>query len=404
MALIAVIAGCLYLWLAGVGRGQSQAFGQNATPGRADSKIQVYDLKIAAKERTLMERNAYSKETVPAAFSADGTNYQNIRIRYRGAWARSWPKKPMKIFLDKDKPFEGRHTLNLNSGWRDPAFIRETLGYYVYAEAGVPASKSRLVHVNLNGQFRGLYVEVEQVDKAFLKRQNLKGASVFKAMSHANSADERDLGNVRAFQGHYENETSKTGGLDEIQKFCHDLATTPNVLDFFNRRVDLDKYTSFLAVTALIQNWDTYNKNHYIACDTEGSKKWFPIPWDLDRTFGDHWQGGFSEARLPVLLGTSREPGVTGWNRMADRYFSEPVLRERFLNRLQQLLQTVFTKEKLFPVIDRMESQIVDDVALDRRHWPGTSPNLHAGIKEVKQYIEDRRSFLLSQIGSLRKK
>ena len=39
-------------------------------------------------------------------------------------------------------------------------------------------------------------------------------------------------------------------------------------------------------------------------------------PWDLDRTFGDHWNGGFQEFGLPILLGIRRAPGITGWNRL----------------------------------------------------------------------------------------
>ena len=51
--------------------------------------------------------------------------YDLHEVRYRGDWARTWPKKPLKIFFEKEKDFDGQHTLNLNSNWRDPAFIRE---------------------------------------------------------------------------------------------------------------------------------------------------------------------------------------------------------------------------------------------------------------------------------------
>src|SRR6185436_5426818 len=104
-------------------------------------------------------------------------------------------------------------------------------------------------------------------------------------------------------------------------------------------RVDLDEYISFLAVTALIQNWDTFNKNHFLACDIRNSKKWWVIPWDLDRTLGDHWNGEFGYSQLPSMLGTRQLPGTTGWNRLQDRFFSEPSLRARFVNRLAELLE-----------------------------------------------------------------
>jgi hypothetical protein len=133
-----------------------------------------------------------------------------------------------------------------------------------------------------------------------------------------------------------------------LQRFCRDLARASNVAGFFRTRVDLDKYVDYLAVSVLIQNWDAYNKNHFILYDGQGSKKWFVVPWDLDRTLGDHWSWGFDEARLPIELGTRQRPGVTGWNRMWDRFYSDPELRSQLLRRLRELLENEFTAAKLF--------------------------------------------------------
>ncbi len=350
-----------------------------------------------------LERNPFSNDTHPATFVADGKVYDRVKVRYRGAWARSWPKKPLKIFFNHDQLFAGHRCLNLNSGWRDPAFVRETLAFQVYAACGVPAPKSRMVRLHVNGQFRGLYVEVDQPEKAFVNRFNLKGASVFKAVSRSNQADERDLGRDTSYSAHYEKQTQKSEGLRDLQQFCQELARTTNALDFFTRRVDLEKYINYLAATTLTQNWDGFNKNHFLVYDGRGSQKWFAVPWDLDRTLGDHWGGSFDEAHLPVLLGTRQLPGVTGWNRLQDRFFSDPTLRSRFLNRLAELLEKEFTAEKLFPILDRLESEIGPEAVLDRRHWPGPTADLHSGIDQVKRFIERRRAYLLSELAKSRR-
>jgi len=354
------------------------------------------------KDLRALERNPGSDETHPATFVADGEIYDHVQVRFRGEWARSWPKKPFKIFFSREKPFAGHHSLNLNSGWRDPAFVRETLAYRVYALCGVPASSSRMVRLHLNGQFRGLYVEVEQVDKTLLSRFNLKGAGLFKAISDDNQGDERDHGSAAAFARHYENETEKTNDLRELQGFCHELATATNTLEFFTRRVDLDKYINYLAATVFIQHWDCFNKNHFLVHDRRGSEKWSVLPWDLDRTFGDHWSRSFNQANLPILLGTRQSPGVTGWNRLQDRFFSEPALRARFLDRLAQLLERELTTDKLFLVLDQLEADIGPEAALDRSRWPGPTEDLHDGIAGVKSYIERRRTWLQREIKQLR--
>src|SRR5436853_2261965 len=166
-----------------------------ATSSRTSGAEQLpaYELKISAAEWAKLQRNPRSDDRHPAKFVA-GTKEYSVEVRYRGDWARTWPKKALKIFFEKDQEFEGHHALNLNSCWRDPAFIREHLAYHIYAACGVPSPESRMVRLQLNGQFYGLFVEVEQPDKTFLRRSNLKGATIYKANSHSKSSDERDLG------------------------------------------------------------------------------------------------------------------------------------------------------------------------------------------------------------------
>jgi len=367
------------------------------------SPLPSYELKMAPRELTQLEHGFFENVTHPATFIANGVTYTNVRVRFRGQWARTWPKKPLKIFFDHEQLFEGRRCLNLNSGWRDPAFVREPLAYQVYAACGVPAPRARMVRLQMNGSFRGLYVEVEQPDKVFANRINRKGASVFKAASGSNQSDERDLGSEANYGNHYHLETQKSHGLGPLQSFCHDLAgASNNAAAFFNQRVDLDEYVNYLAATTLIQNWDCFSKNHFLLFDGRESRKWLVIPWDLDRTFGDHWQGGFDDARIPILLGTRPLPGPTGWNRMEARFFSDTTLRMRFLNRLEELLEKEFTAEKLFPILDRLESDISADAAQDRARWPGTTSDLHGGIAQLKSYIKRRRAFLQGEVARMR--
>lgn len=372
------------------------AGGSESEPG--ESKLLTYSLEMAPEDLRSMERNAFSNQTYPGTFTFNGEVYQGVKVRYRGAWARSWPKKPLKIFFTKEKPFQGQHCLNLNSAWRDPAMVRESLAYHIYSASGAPAPQARLVRLNLNGKFRGVYVQVEQPDQSFVQRLNLKGASAYKADSRSNQADERDLGSEQSFQRHYEKQTKKKESYAALQEFCRDLAQAPGTADFFNRQVDIERYVNYLAATALVQNWDGFNKNHYLIYDGEGSRKWLVVPWDLDRTLGDHWDWSFDEARLPLMLGTRRLPGVTGWNRLQDRFLSHPEFRQRFVSRVAELLEKEFTPDRLYPVLDQLEAELGSDAALDRRRWPTQHGDVAAGIAQVKEFIQQRRAFLLAEI------
>lgn len=372
---------------------------QSRPPG---SQLPFYQLRLHPEDLTELERLPRLNDRYPGTFIAEGETFEPVEVRNRGDWARTWAKKPLKIFLPPSQPYAGQHVLNLNPGWRDPAFVRETLAYHLYERCGVPASRSRWVRLHVNGRFRGLYVEVEQPDKAFLRRHHLSGASLFKATSTSRQSDERDLGSDDAYAHHYSRETRKDEGFAELHQFCRDLEQTRDVLAFFNRQVDVAEYASYLAVMVLIENWDCPNKNHYLAHDVEGSGKWLVIPWDLDRTFGDHWHQYFTEARLPILLGTRQSPGPTGWNRMADRFLNEPTLRQRFLDRLAELIEKEFTAAKLFPLLDRYEAELGPEVALDRQRWGGGDGDLHRGLAGVKTYIEQRRVYVLGELPKLR--
>jgi spore coat protein CotH len=183
-------------------------------------------------------------------------------------------------------------------------------------------------------------------------------------------------------------------------------------LKFFEENVDLDRYISYLAACALVQNWDQLSKNHFLVHDAKGTKKWFVMPWDLDRAMGDHWDWSFGRADLPVELGTSQMPGVTGWNRMMDKFFSHPELRKRLANRIEELLEKEFTPEKLDPIIDEMHAAMKPEAELDYRRWPNThgtewwrneNIGLEKSVQVVKQFVRDRRAFLKGEVAKLKR-
>lgn len=359
-----------------------------------------YELSMSPENFAALEADPGSNQTYPGSLLVDGVELGPIQVRYRGQWARSWPKKPLKIFLERGRPFQGHHSVNLNSAWRDPAMIRETLAYHIYSISDAVAPRSRVVQVAINGDFYGVYVEVEQVDKPFLKRFGLKGASLFKARG-SNQSDERDLRTEARFARAYEDEAGKTNAWAELARFCRELNESASPLEFFQTHVDVEKYINYLAATVLVQHWDGFNKNHFLVYDEEGSKKWSVVPWDLDRTLGDHWNQSFGTATLPILLGTRAKPGVTGWNRLQERFFSEPSLRRRFAARLRELLENSFTPERLFPVIDHLNEELAIAAPLDRRRWPSPAGDFPAGVAELKQFILDRRAFLQQAVKEL---
>lgn len=163
-----------------------------------------------------------------------------------------------------------------------------------------------------------------------------------------------------------------------------------------------------LAASILIQNWDGLNKNHVLIRESSPSGKWFVAPWDVDRKFGD-WPastsgGAFNMYQLPIELGIQSSPGVTGSNRLQNRFWQSKPLRSRLAKRLEELLATEFTAIKLDPLIDAWAAEIRSRADLDRLTWgTGSQTGLTGGIREIKDFIAHRRSFIQASLPTLRR-
>ena len=114
LTLATLASTCLSLVLIGCGQAaqssqDSKVDTRPAATNDPSSKLPKYEIRIDPKEWRALERNPDSDETHPATFIADGVTYTNVAVRFRGEWARSWPKKPLKIFFSRSQPFQGHH-------------------------------------------------------------------------------------------------------------------------------------------------------------------------------------------------------------------------------------------------------------------------------------------------------
>lgn len=112
----------------GVSPESMSCFVRNREPGNL---LPVYSLILAPADLAALHANAWNNETVGATLIAGGRVFDPIRIRTRGAFARSWPKKSYKLIFEPGNRLEGRGRMNLNSSWRDPGFIRELFSYAI---------------------------------------------------------------------------------------------------------------------------------------------------------------------------------------------------------------------------------------------------------------------------------
>lgn len=126
---------------------------------------------------TLLRQNYASETLILATLVVDGVSYPNVGVRIRGNTSYTGlpngsDKFSLKIetdFVDPEQKLMGYDNINLNNGFHDPTFMREVV-YNNYVAQFIPNPRANHVLVTLNGANWGVYINVQQPNKAMLRR------------------------------------------------------------------------------------------------------------------------------------------------------------------------------------------------------------------------------------------
>lgn len=109
----------------------------------------------------------------------DGESYKNVGIRGKGnislssVAAMGSSRYSFKTEFDKydgTKSYHGLDKLSLNNLIQDNTMMKDYLTYRMMGEFGVAAPLCSFVYITVNGEDWGLYLAVEGVEEAFLRR------------------------------------------------------------------------------------------------------------------------------------------------------------------------------------------------------------------------------------------
>jgi len=251
---------------------------------------------------------------VESTVSADGATWEHVGVRFKGnsslssSWTSGIEKMPLRLKFDEfdeqypetDKQrFFGFRSLSLSNGWSDASLVRDKLGTDIFGESGldVPATAFYRVFIDhgTGPIYFGLYTVTElPQDKVFLRthfdddESNLykpEGTGATFAvydeatMGKENNESTADFSDVRAL-------------FDALHA---DRGDAPAWRAGVERWLDVDGFLHWLAVNAVIQDWDTYGQmshNYYLyaRADHGGRLQW--IPWDHTFAFNEGGIGG----------------------------------------------------------------------------------------------------------------
>ncbi|MGL1935424.1 MAG: CotH kinase family protein [Fibrobacterales bacterium] len=293
----------------------------------SDDTIRTYNIVISEENLTFLDDNPMQEQYVTATLIGPDDTIPNIMIRYKGqngSWQfaggyseysgahcaqpqKSCQKLSMKIKFKTnefpDRKFYGLKKLMFHSMNMDISQLRERLGYWMFREMGVTASRSTHAVVQINGEPQGLFALVEQVDSRFIKsRFEDNEGHLFKEMLPVNGFNEITSEPImRTTLKTNEDDNLPLTTTMEFAKAASQ-ASKETITDVIKKWMHPKEIAAHLMVTRLLRHWDSpwspfdgwQGKNYYLYVESN-NKKVTLIPWDLDYTLhqGHAFPGAF---------------------------------------------------------------------------------------------------------------
>ena len=314
------------------------------------------------------------EEYMPARFTCvtsggDSIVLDSIGVRYKGnstyTEARDMPKKSYKFKFDEyiDQTFFGCDKINLNNCFADPSYMREKLGYDVIRHY-LPTPRVAFATLTINDTLIGIYSQVEQVNKGFLRRYfDDEDGNLYKASDHGSPLDYKGP-NQSDYEEIYELKTNEEE--NDWSRFINflrilDQSTNEEFVSAISNVFDLDGALYHLAWTMVLSHFDSYTgsgRNYYLY-DDPSTGKFSLIPWDVNMAFGQFPNGWDVIENNPVQIANLV---VRPLNR---RILENDSLKHVYLGYIKEMIGGPASTATISAEADRIKSIINSAVAAE---------------------------------------
>ena len=251
----------------------------------------------------LLGDSLYTDHHFPATFyyhsSALRDTIQNVGFRVRGNTSRGAYKKSFKVSFNEytqGKKFKGIEKMNLIGQHNDPSLLRYWLSLNILNTNHIISSRSSFIKLYINGEYKGVYLNVEHIDDEFLQKRFIGNdqGNLYKCTW---GADLKYIGsNPSSYYGAYELKTNEVANnYSKLIQFIDTLNHIDNegFPCFIEENFEVELYLKTLAAEIVIGHWDGYafNKNNYYLYRQQSTGKFVFIEYDMDNTFGIDWFG-----------------------------------------------------------------------------------------------------------------
>ena len=295
----------------------------------------------------------------------------NIGFRFRGNFSRFAAKKNFKISFNRfarGRKWKGLEKLNLNGQANDPTIVRAKLTSDLTAQIrhdalGPEATRAGHAEVYINGDYYGLYINVEHIDEQFAENHfGSARSNVYKCLYPANlqwaGSSPSDYDYCTQTQ------EDSDGPIDDVVRLVDVLNNTPlsDLACALESVINVDDWLRQAAIEVVTGHWDgyTYNQNNFYLVRNPMDDRLEFVIYDTDNTWGIDWIGRDWANRdiYEWAQGSGNRP-------LYERLLEVPELRDRYTFYLDQLQSLYFNPTVLDPRIDALELQISPSAEAD---------------------------------------
>ncbi len=312
----------------------------------------------------------------------DGEVYDHIRYRMRGGvWRYAMGKNMFKFALNRGHSFQARDdygnkyettwdTINFSAciqqgdyQHRGEQGMFEAAAFKFFNLMGAPASKTNWVHFRVidaaaetgatqyDGDFWGLYMNIEQMDGRFLDAQGLPDGNLYKM--DGGDPDVGPGGGALNNQG----PTQPTNGSDLVA-FENGYRVRPQEA-WWRQNVNLTPYYGFRCVVEGVHHGDMEGGKNWFFYHDPVTNRWTIMPWDLDLTWANNMYGG----------------GADEFTR--SNIFSNANLQVEYQNRQREFFDLFYNKDQAYQVLDDL-ANVID--------WPPGGPSFVGADRAMWDY------------------
>lgn len=315
---------------------------------------------------------------VPCGFklfggSTRGLAKKSFSLKFRKEYGIS--KLHYQVFENRDNSVY--NTLVLRSGSQDysASMLRDPMMTSLMESTEVDVQAYKPVVLYINGNYWGVYYIREKVDEHFISSHynvSPNDANIVRLDGAVSVGSKKDFVNI----------------VDYVNS--HNMANMDNY-NYIKNKIDIDNFITFWVAETYITNNDIINCRLFSHPDIDDGK-WHMIFYDLDyamyNTGTNYYQfmtdvEGMSSFKVPTDLMR---------NLMKNSEF-----RKRFVEILSDMLNNVWTDEKILNRIDEIYNMIEPEMERNQKRWGQTISDWNNSIAELKNFVKYRKNILLNQ-------